>query len=177
MKKTKIFLASVVILLASYTHAQSSSVGAYIEGDFNGDGQKEYAFAVKTSIGQGNPMDEGTEDRYTVYFSLDELVSISIGCCDITLINEGDLTGNGQDELSVYQAPMNGNTFSMTTYSFVDGSWKVVIDMFMIPTAGDFLTNDQLQKRIFKENGVVYFFDVDANDENFRLVKTKVVLK
>ena len=30
---------------------------------------------------------------------------------------------------------------------------------------------------IFKEKGVVYYYDVDANDENFKLIKKKAILQ
>ena len=44
-------------------------------------------------------------------------------------------------------------------------------------TGGDYYDDEKLQKRIFKENGVVYFYDVDVNDEHMKLIKKKVTLK
>ncbi len=176
----KYILFSTIILIVLFTttiKGQVPTVGTSIQGDFNGDEQKEYAFAVKTFQGQGNPLDGGTADEFSVNFSSDKLKSFTVGCCSIKLINEGDLNGNGKDEITVYQAPMNGNTYSMTTYSNKNGKWEVIINTFLIPTGGNMLSDEELQKRIFKENGSVYFYDVDLSSKNFNLVKKKVTLK
>lgn len=172
-----ILTTAALTLLTTLVQGQIPTVGTAVQGDFNGDGKKEYAFAVQTKQSEGNPMDGGIPGEYAVNFSTDKLKSIIIGCCEATIINEGDLNGDGRDEISVFQAPMNGNTFSMTTYSYVNGAWKITIETFLIPTAGDYLSDESLQKRIFKENNSVYFYDVDVNDENFRLVKKKARLK
>lgn len=96
-----------------------TNIGIKIQGDFNGDKKKDFATAIKTKIGQGNPVEEGTADEFEIQFSGNNLKSINAGCCDIILINEGDLNNDGADELSVFQAPMNGCTYSMTTYSIL----------------------------------------------------------
>lgn len=178
MKHTKCILTSVLmVMLTVFAQGQVPSVGTSVQGDFNGDRQKEFAFSVQTTKGEGNPIDDGTPDEYSVYFSTDMIKSLAVGCCDIRLINEGDLNADGRDEISIYQAPMNSYTYSMTTYSFINNAWKVVIETFLISTAGDYINDEDLQKRIFKENGSVYFYDTDDNDENFKLVKTKITLK
>lgn len=178
MKWTKIILATVITgFLTTSVNGQTPTVGTSVQGDFNGDGQKEFAFAVKTKTGKGNPVDGGTPDEYSVNFSTEKLKSIPAGCCDITLINEGDLNNDGRDEISFYQAPMNGNTYYMKTYSFLNGAWKEIIETFSVPTGGNYLSDEDIQKRIFKENGSVYIYDVDVNDENFKLVKKKTTLK
>lgn len=164
----------ITIVTSVYTFGQISAVGTAIQGDFNGDGQNEFAFSVKTHVGEGNPMEDGTTDEFAVYFSTDKLKSIAVGCCDIQLINEGDLNGDGKDEISVFQAPINGCSYSMTTYSYTNNAWNTFIETFLIPTGCDGLNDKELQKRVFSENGNVYFYDVDYNDENFTLIKKKV---
>ena len=174
MKQKKISLTLVlVVIFATLLVGQSPTVGTSVQGDFDGDGIKEFAFAVKIKEGKGNPVDGGTADEYSINFSTTKLKSIKVGCCNTRLINEADLNGDGRDEITVYQAPMNGNTYSMTTYTFANGAWKVLIETFLIPTGGDYLSDEDLQKRIFKEDGYVYYYDVDVNDENFKLIKTK----
>ena len=178
MKQNKIILTTAFIaFLTTFSMGQTPTVGTSVQADFDGDGKKEFAFAVKTKEGEGNPIDGGTADEYSVNFSTDKLKPILVGCCDTRLINEGDLNGDGRDEISVYQAPMNGNTYSIRTYSFVNGTWKVLIETFLIPTGGDFISDEDLQKKIFKEKGFVYYYDVDVNDENFKIIKTKATLK
>ncbi len=175
--KLKINILTITAFLMFQTlqaQGQVPSVGTSVQGDFNGDGQKEFAFSVQTKIGEGNPMEDGTADEFAVNFSTDKFKSIDVGCCDIRLINEGDLNADGNDEITVFQAPMNGCTYSMTTYSFVNNTWKTLIESLLIPTGCDYLSDEEIQKRIFIENGKVYYYDVDSNDENFKLVKKSV---
>ncbi|RAI97557.1 hypothetical protein LX64_05065 [Chitinophaga skermanii] len=151
--------------------SNANKVGEEVHGDFNGDGKPETAYVVQTAQAEGNPVEDGKPANYEVRFSDESMPNINIGCCESLLINEGDLNGDGKDELSTYQAPMNGNTYAMKTYSFHDKNWKTFIDTFLIPTGGEELTLDALEQRIVLENGKVYYYDVDVNDENFQLVK------
>lgn len=152
-------------------------IGEKIQGDFNGDRKIDTATAIKIKEGQGNPIEDGTPDEYQIQFSGNGFKPINAGCCDIRLINEHDLNNDGADEISIFQAPMNGCTYSMTTYSFVNGSWKQIVKPFSIPTGCDDISDDDLQKRIFKENKTIYYFHVDPNDGNGKLVKKKVTAK
>ncbi|SHM61903.1 hypothetical protein [Flavobacterium chilense] len=152
-------------------------VGEKIEGDFDGDGKNELATVTKTKEGKGNPIEDGTPDEYTISFSNSLLKPIIIGCCDAQLINEGDLNNDGKDEFSVFQAPMNGCTYSMTTYSLKDSNWKQIIEPFLISTGCDTVTPEDLQKRIFIENKTVFKMETDPNDENLKLVRKKIDLK
>lgn len=86
------------------------------------------------------------------------------------MVNEGDLNGDGADDISLYQAPMNGNTYSMQTMSLSDTAWKTIVPTFLIPTAGTALTSDQLQNRIYLEDGILYYLETDVNDENQGLI-------
>lgn len=152
-------------------------VGEKIKGDFNGDQKMDFAIVKKTKEQQGNPIENGTPAEYEIQFSDPTLKSMKVGCCDIRLINEGDLNNDGSDEISVFQAPMNGCTYSMTTYSFSNGKWKKLIDPFLIPTGCETLTDNDLQQRIFKENKTIYYLETDMTNENGTLVKKKVISK
>ena len=149
-------------------------IGEKIQGNFKGDGKMYVATAVKIKEGQGNPVEDGTPDAYEIQFS-GNLEPISAGCCYIRLINEGDLNNNGTDEISLFQSPMNGCTYSMTTYSFLNGNWKKLFNSFLIPTACEQINDEDLQKRIYKEDKCVYFLDTDPNDESGELLKKRVV--
>ena len=146
-------------------------IGEKIQGDFDGDGQVEIASAIKFKEGNGNPVDDGTADEYIIQFSGNVLSNINAGCCQIRLINEGDLNNDGADDLSIFQAPMNGCTYTMTTYSCRNGKWKQIVDPFLIPTGCEHYSDADLQKRIFKEHNNIYYFDTDPNDENGKLIK------
>lgn len=152
-------------------------VGAKIEGDFDGDGKNEFATVTKTKQGEGNPIEDGTPDEYTITFSTTSLKAIPINCCEATLINEGDLNNDGKDDFSVFQAPMNGCTYAMTTYSLQNSDWKQIIETFLVPTGCDGFTAEDLQNRIFIENKTVYKLETDPNDESLKLIRKKIELK
>lgn len=152
-------------------------VGAKIEGDFDGDGKNEFATVTKTKQGEGNPIEDGTPDEYTISFSTTSLKAIPINCCEATLINEGDLNNDGKDDFSVFQAPMNGCTYTMTTYSLQNSDWKQIIETFLVPTGCDGFTAEDLQNRIFIENKTVYKLETDPNDESLKLIRKKIELK
>lgn len=153
------------------------TVGTKIEGDFTGNSQPEYAEALKTKVAIGNPAEDGSPAEYTVVFGNKNLNPISAGCCEIQLVNEGDLNGDDADELSIFQAPSNGCTYTMTTYTHKGGKWTKLFEPFLIPTACNEITQDDIQKRVFKEEGKVYIYETDANDENFKLVKKEVEIE
>ncbi len=69
---------------------------------------------------------------------------------------------------------MNGCTYSMTTYSLINGIWIQIVKTFLIPTGCDNISDVDLQKRIFKEENTIYFLETDLNDENWKLFKKKV---
>jgi hypothetical protein len=147
-----------------------------LSGDFNGDGKVEFAYVIRTIEGHGNPIEDGVPDEYAIRFSDTGMAAINIGCCEARLINESDLNHDDGDEISVFQAPMNGNTYQMKTYTLKENNWKELSDPFLIPTGGDEVSDETLQERIFIENDTLYMYDVDVN-EDFKLVKKKVILK
>jgi len=58
--------------------------------------------------------------------------ALKIGCCEATLINEGDLNGDELDEISVVQAPLNGCTYTLSTFTNVNGTWKKLFEPFLL---------------------------------------------
>ena len=152
-------------------------VGTKIEGDFDGDGKNEFATVTKTKQGEGNPIEDGTPDEYTISFSNPSLKAIPINCCEATLINEGDLNNDGKDDFSVFQAPMNGCTYTMTTYSLQNSEWKQIVETFSVPTGCDGFTAEDLQNSIFIENKTVFKMERDPNDESLKLIRKKIELK
>ena len=165
------------LLVASTVQAQSAAVGSSIYGDFNGDGIKEYAFSVQTKSGVGNAIENGTPGSYAVYFSINSIPTIEAGCCEIILINEGDLKGDGADDISLYQAPMNGNTYSLTTLSLKDTVWETIVPLFLIQTGVTPLSPSDLEQRVYSKCGIIYYLDNDVNDENLTLIEQEVRLQ
>ena len=168
------------MIFGIFTFAQTSTekkIGVEIEGNFLGNGKKIVATAIKTVEAKGNPIEDGTPAEYEIRFSDNKVKPIKVGCCETMLINEGDLNKDGRDDISVYQAPMNGCTFTMTTYSFNNQDWKKIVNPFLIPTGCELVSNDALQKMIFRENNQIYYQEKDMSDENGKLIKKKVKLK
>lgn len=149
---------------------------SYVAGKFMDAGRPDTACVVKAKEGAGNPVEEGVPDEYSIKFT-DDVKTINIGCCDARLINEGDLNYDGIEELSVFQYPENGNTCTFHTFTNNHGAWKELFEPFLVPAAGEPVSDSELQQKVVCENGIIYYFDlVDSNDA-FIPVKTKAVLK
>ncbi len=172
----KLISILLFLLLATTLQAQPASVGSSVYGDFNGDGIKEYAFSVQTKSGVGNAVENGTPGSYAVFFSTNLIPTIVAGCCEIILINEGDLDGDGAEDISLYQAPMNGNIYTMTTLSLKDTTWETIVPVFLIPAGGKPLTPKDLDERVYSKDGIVYYLDNIINDENLTLIEQEVRL-
>lgn len=172
----------IIIILSLNTLAfgqtsKDNKVGEKIDGIFFGKGKKTRATSVKTQEGKGNPLEDGTPAEYEITFSDSKLKPIKVGCCEVILINEGDLNNDGTDEISIYQAPMNGCTYSMTTYSFINGNWKQIVKPFLIPTGCSELSNAELQNRIFLQNKKIYYYDTISDEDNGKLRLKKVLVQ
>ena len=169
----------VVILLSfgTLSFGQTSNdkkEGEKIEGYFLGKGRKITATSVRKKEGSGNPIENGTPAEYEIQFSDSKLKPIKAGCCEIILVNEGDLNNNGTDEISFYQAPMNGRTFTMSTYSYNNGNWKQIVKPFLIPTGCNQLNNDELQSRIFLQNKKIYYYETVSDNDSGKLSLKKM---
>lgn len=138
-------------------------IWAPVTGDFNGDGKVEIATSILTKKGVGSPMDDGTADEYEIQFSdksIPPITKVSMGR-EVAIINEGDLNNDKKDDISTYTHPLNGFHDVMSTYSFMDNKWIIIIPTFGILTEGDYLNYDELQKMVFKEgNSFAYYFDI-----------------
>lgn len=135
-----------------------------LSGDFNGDGKIEYAFVKRVKEGYGNPIEEGIPDEYAVQFSDSAIPSIAIGCCEASLIWEGDLNKDGKPDFSVYKAPQNGNTYTLTTWTFASKKWTPLFPSFLIPTGGDNLSMTEIQQKVYLRNDSLFYQDIDMSD-------------
>jgi len=129
-----LLLTTIALFFITLCFSQKSlTVGQRITGDFNGDGKTDTAFVKQTT--------KAKVRNWTLLFSDKTISSIRLGCCEVYLINEGDLNKNKTTEISVFQAPENGCTYMWTTYSYIAGTWTKLIPMFLVPTG--FSTADE----------------------------------
>ncbi|WP_300673333.1 hypothetical protein [Soonwooa sp.] len=178
MKKT--LYISTILLGLQLSNAQSTkpTIGEKIEGHFSTKNNTENLFVKLSKKGHGNPVEDGVPDEYTLLSNSKTIKALKIGCCEVILINEGDLNGDGLDEISVVQAPMNGCTYTFSTFTNVNGVWKKLFEPFMFSNECEPLSNKDLLNKVFVEKGVIYSMQTDPNDENMKLKKVEMkVLK
>lgn len=150
---------------------KSLTVGQRIIGDFNGNGKLDTAFVKQT-------INAKTKAKgWTLFFSDKTIPAMRLGCCDVYLINEGDLNKDKTTEISVFQAPENGCTYMWTTYSYKAGQWEKLIPMFLVPTYCDPFTAAELDKKVFTEDDKVCYWDIDPSDEQGKPSKKQVTVK
>lgn len=176
--KTEVQQTDTLQLKPAHTISETKSANlnseTEIEINLLGNSTKASLKQIKEQV--GNPLEDGTPAEYIIVFNESAIPSLNIGCCAAKLINEGDLDNDGNEELSVYQEPMNGCTYTLTAYTFKNSEWKQLISPFLIPTACEEIRLDEIKKRIFQENNKIYIYKTDMNDENFKLIKTEVKL-
>lgn len=144
-----------------------------IEGDFNGDGNRDSAFGVIYR----RAMEQEGQDEYVIRFSNPDIKPLVTGYGEIRLINEGDLNSDGRDDISVYQAPLHGCTYVMSSWAFTNTGWKQITDPWLVYNGCNYLSDEDLQHRIVMEDGVVYFYQEDPHDEHLTLVKKEMSIK
>jgi len=168
---TPSLLLSVTLFISTICFSQKQLVvGQKISGDFNGDGKVDTAFL------KVNANSKTKHKNWRLSFSDKTILSMQLGCCEPILINEGDLNGDKTIEFSIFQAPENGCVYIWTTYSLKNKQWAKLIQPFLIATDCEDFKPADLQKRVFKENGKVYYWDVDPNDEQNKPVRRQVVI-
>lgn len=154
--------------------ADRPNIGQNITGNFSTN-NFEIAEVILVKKQIGNPIEDGSSAEYEIRFSNKNIKPINAGCCKIILINEGDLNNDGKDEISLYQAPMNGCTYSMTTYSYLDNNWKAIIPTFLIPTGCENQSEQELNRLVFKENNKLFYNKTDMSDE--KMLEKKIEVK
>ena len=124
----------------------SIPIGEEIEGDFDGDGQKETAMIVQTADKDYNK--EGSTKQFAVKFSKASLPSFPIGCCEPQLFYEGDFMRDKKDKFSVYLAPadfIKDHNYTFTTYGLNGKSFRPVLPVSNIRMVGRLIPESSLE--------------------------------
>jgi len=169
---TRYSLTTLAVFYSLLSFSQRNlTVGHLITGDFNGDGRTDTAFVKQTFIAKTKAK------SWTLMFSDKTIPGMQLGCCDLYLVNEGDLNKDKATEISIFQAPENGCVYVWTTYSLKNNRWTKFIQPFLIATDCEHFKPEELRNRVFKENGKVYYWDVDPNDDANQAIKKQVTIK
>ena len=105
-----------------------------IAGDFNGDGKKEVAELYYKFAGEGgvddDPIYTGTDDNYDVYFSDDAVKTLDSsvtqwGAANMT--NEGDLNGDGADEIGLWIYGGYSSSGTYVVFTYCEEGWKDLV--------------------------------------------------
>lgn len=145
----------------------SPEEATFITGDFNGDGVNDTAWCERVK----HSPDADEPDIYALKFNSGLIPGMDSVDGFFRLINEGDLNGDGLPEISLFQRPLHGTVHDMTTWALTPAGWKRIAGPWLIPTAGEYQSDESLQNRIVLENDTVYFWQEDVNDEHFTLQK------
>lgn len=170
LKQLSIALLLVIAGCSGTPSNTIESIGdTSIQGDFDGDGQTETAVVWQTQEAVGNPLGDGIPAAFVIRFWESDLQDIDINCCEGQLILEGDLDGNGSDEFSVFQDPMNGCAITLKTYRYINQQFEQ-LQSVLIPNGCEPLTLKEMQDRVYLEGGKVFVLKVDPNDEGMKLM-------
>ncbi len=138
-----------------------------ISGDFNGDGMIDSAWREVVRLSE----DADEPHIFAVKFNTTAIPTMKEIQNRFRLIPEGDLNGDGIPEISIFHSPLHGTVHSIATWTLSPDGWKCIAGPWMVPTAGEYMSDSALQARIVLENDTVYYWQEDVEDENFTLRK------
>ena len=129
-----LLLLPLTALWSCFAEASRGKLQETISGDFNGDGIKECAELYYSFSGDGgvddDPVYSGCYDDYDIYFSDNSIAPLTrdiLQWSASNMTNEGDLDGDGADELGVW---IRGGYSSWGTYvifAYKDSRWRDLI--------------------------------------------------
>lgn len=140
-------------------NSRSIGVGdmvSYVAGNFLYTGKLDTAYVVKVKQGKGTSAEDGIADGYELRFTGSK-IKHNIGCCEARIINEGDLNGDGCDDLTLYQYPENGCTIFVNTLRCNGSKCTKLIDPFMYSAACEPVPDSAVQALIIQRGGKIFF--------------------
>lgn len=181
MKKRNLLIISILsILVFSCKKEPKITIGQKIEGDFNGDGNSEFAWLKKIET-----FEDGSAD-FLVIFSDTTITNLNpkmIGR-KVQLINEGDLNDDYAEEISIsYKSNSKVPISHMETQSYQKGNWEVLIPFFSLHPGFDTLSKVKLQNVVSKNGkSIEYYtygkrFIFDKNNKPLDTIRIKETIK
>lgn len=158
---------TTVVSIEAYPEMADRVIGHFKKSDLL---DTIYLTQTKTS---GEDADDGPE--YGFVMAGDTITDI--GCCGGSLINEGDLNGDGVDEFTFFREPLHGCMWMVETYTYRNGKYDKLFQPFGFETACEPVNTQQKQAMVEKKNGTIYFAEQDLNDDNFKVTMKAAKLK
>lgn len=158
MKKIFAFAALAAIMSFRVQNSTDDVVGMEIKGDFNGD--------KKTELATCGPIRQFYRDRnkdgvgWMVRFDDKTVPELTLGCCMSYMVNEGDLNGDGADELSICanSGKEEDCNYYISTYTLSKQGWKKIIGPFVLAKGCEGFDHDILLSKVSRdEKGGVYY--------------------
>ncbi|MBR5133165.1 MAG: hypothetical protein IKV29_03585 [Alistipes sp.] len=132
-----------------------------ISGDFDGDGNEDRgeAYYLNSITGTATDNDDiyiGPEDNYHMEFSgnISQIDGQDLGIIS-ELTNEGDLDGDGGDELGLWTTAGMTLNGSYIVYTYKDGVWKELLSIGHNPNWNDCDYQDLVCKHPTKSNWLI----------------------
>jgi hypothetical protein len=172
----------IMTLSSPPEHVQIIPDTVWVEGYFDVGMKRDTAYGVffgKTGIAREDAEDgeSGIEMQYVVRFADPKIKPMPVvNGRHIRLVNEGDLNGDGQDEISIFAQSMHSCVFTTSTWSYLEGRWRRITDYWHVPTTCNYMSDEELESRIVQEDGVIYYYETDMSDKDFPLVKKELTL-
>lgn len=170
MKNMKTFILTILTFCSSLFMAQE--VGEKLQGDFDGNGTKEYAY-VKVS-----DCEEECEGKCetTIYFSDKKIKPFVIATANSgTLYNLGDLNNDGKDELGFYPNWCTSCWHAFYVYTLSKTGWKPLVPS--ISTHCSQWEEDKFPiKKDPKKKGYVIITSSKFEDDDIKIISKSVKL-
>ena len=109
--------------------AERGKLIEFVIGDFNGDGQSEYAALYCFDGGSEDDCENGTQSYCCIRFGDDNIPALYPAWVTSNLTNEGDLNGDGTDEIGflVREGPSYWGEYRV--YTSDAGSWRELVSV------------------------------------------------
>ena len=140
---------------------ESMEIKEYVIGDFNGDGNKEYAalYYYKELSPDSERYDNGDYYKYSHYnyiiFGDTAIATIILEWCASNLVNEGDLDGNGTEDIGYLEFGGYSYWGVYSTHSYCLGKWQELVAISHNEDWNTAPYQDLVQKSSSKENTLV----------------------
>lgn len=158
---------------------KADTISQKIEGDFNGDGKNEKAWLDYPLFHNFVPKyigDIPTKDESYIRFSNPQIPSIKIKMCiGGHPVNEGDLNGDGADEVGLLPEWWEGNWYCYQVYTFSKGKWKMAVNPIHVYYADYYKKGFDIIKKDPRKRGYAIISYSEVNETGDFVVKTKSV--